>query len=79
MFEREARVQYSYSSGYFANEGAIKDAVMSTSSACNEVCIEVSDVIKILALRARTPRSNTTLEHHVRDTTRNPGLEQPIE
>ena len=26
----------------------------------------LEDMIKILALRARTPRSNTTLEHHVR-------------
>ena len=69
VFEREARVKCSYSSGYIESvyiesvyiesEKAIRDGVsrfLSTSD--NEVSVEVRDIIEILALRARTPRTD---------------------
>ena len=48
----------SYSSCYVESEGAIRDrASCCSSTSDNEVSVEVRDVIEILALRTRTPRT----------------------
>ena len=58
MFEREARVKYPYSSCYVESEGAKRDrASCCSSTSDNEMCVEVRDMIEILALRARTLRT----------------------
>ena len=55
-------------SGYIESEKATRDRVScSSSTSDNEVALEVRDIIEILALRARTPRTltNPALRFHV--------------